>query len=111
MSRNWETNIRTYLHRYHQDEAKFFTWLKSNYVDPKEAVETINSYMVRGKSFKDTHEFCESVVRDTRQREVDELLSPFDVNLKLPRRTILWHLITNLLVRLVGIPKRLLKKL
>jgi hypothetical protein len=109
MVRSCEVNVRTYLHQYQTDEAKFFTWLKSNYIEPRDAVETIYGYMADKKQFHGTHEFCEAVLRDTRQREIDELLSPLDINLNMKRRKILWHLIINLLLRMVGIVRRLPK--
>ncbi len=95
-------NIRTYLYKYHQDEINFFIWLKSHHVDCKEAVEIIYGYMMEKKDFVDSNQFSESVLKDTRQREIDKLLSPLDINLVLPKRRILWHLIINLLRRMVG---------
>ncbi len=66
--------IREYMAQYVPDETKFFHWLKTNYIEPQDALVTIFGFMEAKKKFKNSQEFCESVVRETWHRRIDQLI-------------------------------------
>ena len=65
--------IGEYLQRYNYTEERFLAWLKSQGLNPQDAINLIITYSKGGVDYRSGNELCSQLVKDLNKIDIDRI--------------------------------------